>query len=130
VKYFYIILLVIVSNQASALDCQKAITTPDINDCGRIELNKMEVQLNLAFQRTLKAIDIIRQEPSTANKTDLKKKLIEAQRLWIKFRQVDCQATYILWSDGTIRGSMYMACMYARAEQRIKELKEYETAYD
>lgn len=44
----------------------------------------------------------------------------------MKFREADCNALYELYRDGTIRTVMYIGCMQAHAEQRIKELKEYE----
>lgn len=59
------------------------------------------------------------------DKSDLKKQLIDAQRVWVKFREADCQAIYTLWSDVTIRNAMYIECMSTRAQQRIKELNEF-----
>ena len=113
-----------------ALDCERVISTPDINACGKIELDKVELKLNLVYQRVLKKMDEISREKSNiSDKSKLKKSFVEAQRLWVKFRKADCDTTYIFWSDGTIRGAMYLICMTSRAEQRIKELKMYEETY-
>ena len=113
-----------------ALDCERAISTPDINACGQIELDKVELKLNLVYQRVLKEMDEISREKSNIyDKSTLKKSFVEAQRLWVKFRKADCDTTYTFWSDGTIRGAMYLMCMTSRAEQRIKELKMYEETY-
>ena len=119
-----------------ALDCERAISTPDVNACGKIELDKVELKLNLVYQRVLKQMDEISREKSDfadkssfADKSKLKKSFVDAQRLWVKFRKADCDTTYIFWSDGTIRGAMYLSCMTSRAEQRIKELKVYEETY-
>jgi uncharacterized protein YecT (DUF1311 family) len=113
-----------------ALDCERAISTPDVNACGQIELDKVELKLNQVYQRVLKQMDEISREKSNlADKSKLKKSFVEAQRLWVKFRKADCDTTYTFWSDGTIRGAMYLACMTSRAEQRIKELKMYEETY-
>jgi uncharacterized protein YecT (DUF1311 family) len=128
-KYLFLFPILFLSNQVFALDCEKAITTPDINECGRIELDKVEKELNLVYQRVLKMMDKISKEPSAENNSDLKKSFIDAQRLWVKFREADCQTTYTFWSGGTIRGAMYIGCMQARAKQRIKELQEYEKTY-
>jgi uncharacterized protein YecT (DUF1311 family) len=113
-----------------ALDCERAISTPDVNACGQIELDKVELKLNQVYQRVLKQMDEISREKSDfADKSKLKKSFVEAQRLWVKFRKADCDTTYTFWSDGTIRGAMYLSCMTSRAEQRIKELKMYEETY-
>lgn len=123
------ILLLILSNHAFSLDCDKATSTPEINECGQLELNKAENELNLVYQRVLKMMDKISKEPAIGDKTGLKKSLIDAQRLWVKFREADCNTIYTLWSDGTIRTAMYLGCMRAGAEQRTKELRNYEKAY-
>lgn len=113
-----------------ALDCNLAVSTLDTNACGQIELDKVELKLNQVYQRVLKQMDEISHEKSNvADKSKLKKSFVEAQRLWVKFRKADCDTTYTFWSDGTIRGAMYLSCMTSRAEQRIKELKMYEETY-
>ncbi len=113
-----------------ALDCERAVSTLDVNACEQIELDKVELKLNLVYQRVLKQMDKISRDPSNStDKSKLKKNFIDAQRLWVKFRKADCDTTYTYWSDGTIRGAMYLMCMTSRAEQRIKELKIYEETY-
>lgn len=127
---FIFFMLYFQSYSASALDCKRAISTPDINACGQIELNKVELKLNLVYQRVLKNLgEISREKSDFADKSKLKTSFVEAQRLWVKFRKTDCDTTYTFWSDGTIRGTMYLSCMTSRAEQRIKELKMYEETY-
>ena len=124
------ILVLLQSSLVFALDCDKAVTTPDINACEKIELDKVERTLNQVYQRVLKQMDKISRDPNNfTNKSNLKKSFVDAQRLWIRFRKADCDTVYTYWSDGTIRGSMYLACMTSRANQRIKELKLYEETY-
>ncbi len=115
--------------RAFALDCNKAISTPDINECARIEQEKVEKTLNEVYRRVLKQVEQIGKNPESERQADFKKTFIEAQRLWVKFREADCQNVYKFWSGGTIRGLMYISCMQSRAEQRIKELGEYEETH-
>jgi uncharacterized protein YecT (DUF1311 family) len=42
------------------------------------------------------------------------------------FREADCSAAYERNASGTMRTMKYISCMQAHAEQRIKELEEYE----
>lgn len=124
------LVLLAYSSFGFALDCEKALTTLDINACGKIELDKIELELNQVYSRVLKKMDEISKDHSNiSDKSKLKKSFIDAQRFWVKFRQADCDTTYTFWSDGTIRGSMYLACMTDRANKRIKELKAYEEMY-
>jgi uncharacterized protein YecT (DUF1311 family) len=127
---FIFLMLFFYPYSASALDCERVISTPDINACGQIELDKVELKLNQVYQRVLKQMDEIgREKSNVADKSKLKKSFVEAQRLWVKFRKADCDTTYTFWSNGTIRGAMYLSCMTSRAEQRIKELIMYEETY-
>jgi uncharacterized protein YecT (DUF1311 family) len=116
----------VLSFPAFALDCEKVMNTLDINACGQIELKKLDKELTQTYKMVLAKFDKISKEPTNiADKSKLKQSLIDAQRLWVKFRDADCNTTYTLWSDGTIRGQMYLGCMKSKTEQRIKELKEY-----
>lgn len=114
----------------ASLDCANAISTPDINTCTKIELDKQELKLNQTYQRVLSVFDALSKPPMQgADKSKLKKQLIEAQRLWVRFRKADCNTTYTFWSDGTIRGVMYLSCMIEKTNARIKELEAYEQTY-
>lgn len=124
------LVLLTYSSFGFALDCKKVLTTIDVNACGKIELDKIELELNQVYSRVLKKMVAISKDPSNiSDKSMLKKTFIDAQRFWVKFREADCDTTYTFWSDGTIRGSMYLACMADRAEKRIKELKQYEETH-
>ena len=114
---------------AFALDCNKAASTPEINECAHIEQEKVEKKLNDVYRRVLKQIEEVGKNPESEAQADIKKTFIEAQRLWVKFREADCQNVYKFWSGGTMRGLMYIGCMQSRAEQRIKELGEYEETH-
>jgi uncharacterized protein YecT (DUF1311 family) len=127
---FVFLMLFFYACSVFALDCERAVSTLDTNACGQIELDKVELKLNQVYQRVLQKMDEISREKSNiADKSKLKKSFVEAQRLWVRFRKADCDTTYTYWSDGTIRGAMYLSCMTSRAEQRIKELKVYEETY-
>lgn len=119
------------SEEAPAtLDCANAISTPDINTCTKIELDKQELKLNQTYQRVLSMFDAVSKAPNQgADKSKLKKQLIEAQRLWVRFRKADCDTTYTFWSDGTIRGAMYLSCMIEKTNTRIQDLEAYEQTY-
>ncbi|MGL5488057.1 MAG: lysozyme inhibitor LprI family protein [Shewanella sp.] len=120
------LVLIILCGNAFAIDCEKAMSTPDINECARIAQEKVEKNLNIVYRRVLKQIENINKNPETEAQVDFKKTFIEAQRLWVKFREADCQNVYKFNSGGTIRGLAFISCMQSRAEQRIKELGEYE----
>ncbi len=119
-------ILMFVSYPAFALDCGNVYRTIDLDECGRIELNKLDRELNQTYKYALNSFDKIGKDASgPADKSKLKQSLIQAQRFWVKYRDADCGTTYTLWSDGTIRGQMYLGCMISKTQERIKELKQY-----
>ncbi|MEC4722565.1 lysozyme inhibitor LprI family protein [Noviherbaspirillum sp. CPCC 100848] len=117
--------LLAASKSAAGLDCGKAITTPDINQCASIEQKKVEANLNKVYQRVLKSLG--QQDAPQPSSAAMRTSFIAAQRAWIKFREADCDAVYQKYADGTIRTVMYIGCMQHHAERRIKDLEAYES---
>ncbi len=122
-KISWLLLAIIAASPAVASDlCDKAVTTIEINQCGQSEHQIADKKLNAAYQAALKRIQSL---SDAQQRKDTKQGLVEAQRLWIRFRDKDCSAVYDLWRDGTIRGAMYWGCMIGRTEQRTKELESF-----
>lgn len=108
---------------AFGLDCQKAITTPDLNACASIDQKKAEANLNKVYQRVLKTLE--RGDSATSSDASVRNALVAAQRAWIKFREAGCNAVHQKYADGSIRTVMYLGCMQSHAERRIKDLEEF-----
>ncbi|HJW31157.1 MAG TPA: lysozyme inhibitor LprI family protein [Saprospiraceae bacterium] len=123
-KFPYFLFVVLISISARAEDaCDKAFTTPEVNKCAEIDYRKSDKKLNVAYQDALRRMESWIEEPG--QKKDTKQGLVEAQRLWVQFRDKDCGAIYDLWRDGTIRGAMYWGCMTAHTDTRAKELDSF-----
>lgn len=114
--------LALASGNAPATDCQQAVTTPELNQCAKIEQQKVEAKLNMVYQQVLRTLN----EPDTESDkfSEMKQKLIQAQRAWVKFRELDCDAVYSFHAGGTIRTLMFIDCMQEHATQRIKDLED------
>jgi uncharacterized protein YecT (DUF1311 family) len=122
-RSFWFILTAMIALQAHAEDlCGKAMTTVEINKCGQANHQKSDKKLNAAYQAALHHIEGL-DDPQ--QRKDTKQGLIEAQRLWVQFRDKDCGAIYDLWRDGTIRGAMYWGCMTGHTETRTKDLESF-----
>lgn len=123
-KVFFLIFFLAFFSHAHAEDaCANAFTTPEINNCEKQVFEATDKKLETAYQAALKYID--NKVEDTRQRADTKQVLVEAQRLWVQFRDKDCDALYTFWRDGTIRGWMYWTCMSARTESRIKELGSF-----
>lgn len=114
-KYLLTIFIFLLSFSANAVaDCKNAKTTVEMNECTAEEQQVVEKKLNEVYQRLLKQL----------GDTELKQKIVIAQRAWVKFREADCKALYTKYADGSIRTDMFLTCMQTHAEQRIKGLEE------
>ena len=109
---------------AAALDCANAITTLDMNACAAEDVKAADARLNAVYQRIMKGLSQPN-EPG-ANHAAMKATLLDAQRLWVRFREADCKAIYTRDEAGSIRNLSSLGCMKAHAEQRIKELESYD----
>ena len=123
-RFLVTLILSLASVDALArISCDKAITTPDINQCARKSLDRAEAILNKTYRGLLARLaNDGRDFPDFAQ---ARVELIKAQRIWITYREADCTAIYTLWQSGTIRSLMHLSCMQSHAEQRTKELALY-----
>ena len=99
-----------------------AITTQEINDCARVDLDAAEADLNATYRRI--RADLA--DPDCgANCARTRELLTEAQRSWVAFRRSDCDAAWQYYADGTIRTVTFLGCMTRHAETRTRELKAF-----
>ena len=99
--------------QAEEINCDKAMTTYQINMCSRQEVqqaeNEMLDYLNASKDRYSEEAQVL-------------KLLTESQAQWREYRKAHCDAIYQVWAEGTIRGVMYNDCMFDVTKDRTHEL--------
>jgi uncharacterized protein YecT (DUF1311 family) len=123
-KYLAGLLLFSAATFASAQDsCDKAYSTPDVNLCARKDLDRAEIALNKTYQSVL--AELLTESKNNPDAGEARKRLINAQREWVQFREDDCQAIFTLWRSGTVRTLQYLTCMQNHAEQRTREFGNY-----
>lgn len=95
------------AEEASEIDCAKAFSTPDVEQCIAIELNETETSLNQAYKGLIK--QLAQADTAQDSYTEYRKKLLIAQRAWIRFREADCDAQYAMHRSDAIRNSIYLS---------------------
>ena len=113
IKSLLLFVLALAATSAQALDCANAASTPDLNECAARTQKAAEANLNAVYQRVLNNVT----EPK------VRTQFVAAQRLWVKFREADCNTVLAFYGTGTIRTVMYLGCLQNRAETRAKELE-------
>ncbi|CAM4007305.1 Lysozyme inhibitor LprI N-terminal domain-containing protein [Bordetella tumbae] len=96
--------------------CADAATQADINECVGKAYKKADADLNAAYKQAatrLKGDD------------DQHKKLITAQREWIKFRDAECDFVTADAGGGSAYSMALSACLTTLTQDRTKQLKGY-----
>jgi uncharacterized protein YecT (DUF1311 family) len=100
-----------------SLDCRSPRGTIEINRCDQQEFETQDRLLNEVYQKVLAQL-------KSAGKTEeaTRERLISAQRLWIQFRNADCDARESVYDGGSVHTSVYLQCLRDHTAQRIKDL--------
>ena len=104
--------------------CQPTGNSQQDVECAHKKFRAVEAQMNKRYNELLLEIDEITIENSE-RLAELKPKLIAAQRAWMRFRESQCKAVEVWYTNGKLQGALYFDCMRSLAERRIKELNEF-----
>ncbi len=115
--------------------CAKAMTQSDMNECWGTRYRKADAHLNTLYRSLLglMARDLARDKQQ--NDADMLKfdetavlDLKKTGRLWIRYRDSECDAAEQQIDGGSMAPMTWSICMTDVTEDRIKELKNtYET---
>ncbi len=97
-----------------SINCVKATTTVEINECTSREAKAADRQLNQVYQQLRPKIS-----------TKQRQRLTQAQLEWIKFRDRTCEYEAGEWEGGTGASAAYSACISRVTQQRTADLQRY-----
>ncbi|MBI2339538.1 MAG: DUF1311 domain-containing protein [Deltaproteobacteria bacterium] len=92
-------------------------------DCNSSEFEIQDGLLNQKYQKLLKAVEEGGYGDEQTD-TRLKKDIRAAQRLWVQFRDKNCEVHYLAAGGGTYSAVAGTYCMLEMTVQRAKELKD------
>jgi uncharacterized protein YecT (DUF1311 family) len=98
---------------AAEKDCSEMRTQIEINDCEGAKFNKADAALNAVFAKLSKKV-------SAGGKA----KLVEAQRAWIKYRDLQCAFETLGTIDGSIHPLEVAQCEAALTKAQTKRLQD------
>lgn len=91
--------------------------------CSFEKYRLVEARLNTRYEQLLIELDGIKEKhPRLA---ELKPKLMSAQQAWIIYRDSQCRAVEVWYTNGALQGSLYADCMRSLGEKRIEELDAF-----
>lgn len=115
-KYLIAVLAILFSPALSAsgvTDCENARTTLEINDCAAMELESAQAELDEYLQASFE---------HHANDPELVAAIKTAQKDWQAYLASHCDAIYMQWRDGSIRGVMSLSCKTQLTKQRTHQI--------
>jgi uncharacterized protein YecT (DUF1311 family) len=92
--------------------CRDSVVTSDMAECFSSALEKSDKELNRFYQRV-----------QTVVVGEELLKLKATQRLWVQFRDSNCDAEYELYSGDSAGPVVKLACLEAVTRHRTEELK-------
>jgi uncharacterized protein YecT (DUF1311 family) len=99
---------------AQQIDCQKATTTNDMKFCAEQSYKAADKRLNEVYQKVL-----------SGETGEQKKLLIEAEEMWIKFRDDSCRFEITVSPDGREYPIFLNGCLEKLTRYRTADLEKY-----
>jgi len=96
-------------------ECLQLQTQREVSDCESAKTNKIEEKLTEAYQRILKLID-------EQHDPDLKKRMINIERDWIKYKEESCHFEGQMYAGGSLAGQVETQCLAREAKFRTESL--------
>lgn len=102
-----------VTAQEQDVDCDKAVSTLEMNHCAAIELDAAQQTLNQYLEASYQ---------HNAFDPELVVSMKAAQQAWQAYLTSHCDAVYTQWREGTIRNVMAFHCETKLTKQRTHEI--------
>ncbi|PHV13377.1 lysozyme inhibitor LprI family protein [Chitinimonas sp. BJB300] len=119
-----IVIPLLSSFAAQAEECSEESVKPFcIHERTQNEYDRADKTLNAAYKKVLKAIS--KPKEDGLDYPLLKTKFIEAQRQWLRFRDSECNAWYVVNEAGADRNFDETACLVKRMQDRTRQLEEW-----
>lgn len=109
------------SAQEDRIDCSKAVSQTEINECAQADYDAADKALNVQWPKTKKVLagwdaDL---EPHNKGAVD---DLTKAQRAWITYRDAHCNAVgYSVWG-GSLYQAVVLGCLADLTRTRTAQL--------
>lgn len=97
------------------LDCKSPQTQAAINTCASSSAEAADQKLNQVYQ----------QLKSVLKGSQREKLLIDAELMWVRFRDTNCAFERSSYQGGSIAPSIYYSCIEQMTKQRTEQLKNY-----
>lgn len=130
-KYIYLILVIyliqfhVYANEYDDNCTSSSIDTYCLDLRESMAYEKVDKDLNIIYKKIITKLSSKEEKNNFVNYNELKQSLIKAQKQWIVFRDLDCNAWSNINEMGTGRNQTEMQCLKNRTIDRIKQLNQW-----
>lgn len=104
--------------------CESSGNSREAVECSYKRFQVVETELNDRYKQLLAELDeISRKQPERL--AELKPKFVSAQRAWVKFRESECRAIEVWYTNGKLQPALYYGCMERLAKERLKAFNSF-----
>ena len=96
--------------------CKDPLSQFEMNVCSRRDYEKADAELNKVYKQLMDELAEYGNDP--------RPKFREAQSLWIRYRDANCDSEAALYEGGSIRPTIYNSCLASVTRERTKRLNE------
>lgn len=111
--------------EAEGIDCAHPTTTMESDLCASDVAAAADVELNAVYAQARKQLRTPAKGGSCSYCGNAEQQLVLAQRAWVELRDHDCDAVYLLNSDGSARNGAQMRCLTTLTRDRIRQLRDF-----
>jgi uncharacterized protein YecT (DUF1311 family) len=97
--------------------CKDPMTQFEMNLCSRRDYEKADAQLNKVYKKLMLEL--------AGFTNDLRPKFQEAQSLWLKYRDANCDSEASIYEGGSIRPTIYYSCLASVTRERTRGIKAF-----
>lgn len=109
-----------------APNCESPMSTAEINSCLGLELDEADKELNSVYRermREMTASDAQMESWMNLPKGEHSRRLRNAQRAWITFRDAECAVAGLQMLGGSGESTVTLACLVELTRKRTEELR-------
>ncbi|MBC7879881.1 MAG: DUF1311 domain-containing protein [Anaerolineae bacterium] len=110
----YVFGTLVVSSPSMADPCDNAQSQGELNRCEALNFQAADARLNVVYKKLVAGQD-----------ASMKQKLVKAQRLWIQFRDANCEYERGGMDGGSASQMIYFGCLAQTTKVRTKTLNGY-----
>jgi len=97
--------------------CKDPMSQAEMNLCSRREYEKADAEMNKVYKQLMLEL--------AGYESNHRPKFQEAQSLWLKYRDANCDSEASVYEGGSIRPTVYYSCLASVTRERTNRLKAF-----